>query len=777
MPVFDSGSRNGKGFFRAGNTWRASIIMRIFSCLLLLTMFPLPGLAPRAAYSEELPIVTAIEVKGLKRIEEGSIRAKVSQKIGEPLSHDKTTEDIKTIYKMGYFDDVKVDIEPFEGGIKLIYVVKEKPTIVKVDFQGNKKFDDAKLKEHATVTVGAISDVTLINDNAAKLRAFYEDEGFYLARIVPVVRKVTEGEIALTFQIDEGQKVKIKEIRIEGNRAISAKKIKKAMKTKERGLFSFITGTGYYKKDVVRTDLEKIKDVYYDNGYLKVTVGEPSIQLTDDRKGMKLAIPVSEGDQFKVSSVDITGNKVFKEEELRKLVKLTPNKVFDKSVLTKDVSDLTDKYANNGYALVSISPDLIPDEVKKEAKVVYRIGEGDKYHIGKIDISGNTKTKDKVIRREIRLDEGDTYNASALKRSYERLNNLQFFETVDLAPKPRPEERLVDLDVSVKEKPTGFLSVGGGYSSVDKVIGMVDVTQGNLFGKGQYVKLRGELGGKSSFYELSFKDPWFMDKPISFGTSVYKTTRNYGNFDRRATGFDVSFGKEFWEYWNASISYNLEKVNVFNVRDDASAIVKDQEGTHTTSSISYSVARDTRDNYLDPMKGTRHAIYVTFAGLGGTNAFVKELFDSSWFFPVTKSSSIHLRGRVGLAAGIFNKELPLYERYYVGGIYTVRGLGYGDGGPKDVNGEPIGGTKELIANAEYIFPIVSEYKFKGVVFADTGRAYGEDETFGSDLRYTSGFGIRWISPMGPIRIEWGYNLSKKPGEAASKVEFTFGSFF
>lgn len=728
-------------------------------------------------FAQELPIVTAIEVKGLKRIEEGSIKAKVSQKIKEPLSQEKTTEDIKTIYKMGYFDDVKVEIEPFEGGIKVIYAVKEKPTIVKVDFQGNKKYKDDDLKEKISLAVGAISDVTLINDNAVKLKKFYEDEGYYLANIVSVVRKIGEGEVSVTYQIEEGKKVKIKEIKIEGNKAISASKIKKAMKTSERGLFSFILGGGYYKKDEMKADVERIRDLYYNNGYIKVIIGEPKIQLTEDKEGMQITIQVSEGEQFKVSSVEITGNKAFSEEELRKLIKLSPKTIFNKEILRKDVTAITDEYSNNGYALVVVSPDLIPNEETKETRVVYRIDEGDKYKIGRIEISGNTKTRDKVIRREIRLDEGDVFSASALKRSYERINNLQFFESVELSPKPKPDENLVDLDVKVKEKATGFLSVGGGYSSIDKFVAMVDITQGNLFGRGQYVKLRGELGGRSSFYELSFRDPWFMDKPISFGTSIYKTTRKYGNFERKATGLEVSFGKSFWEYWGASISYNYEKTTIFNIKDDASQTIKDQEGTKTTSSITLSVGRDTRDNYLDPLKGSKNVLSTTFAGLGGTNAFYKALFDSGWYYPLFDVTTVHLRGRVGYATGIFGKKLPLYERYYVGGIYTVRGLGYGEAGPKDANGEPIGGEKQLIFNAEYIFPILAEQKFKGLVFFDAGRAYATGETIGSDLRYTSGAGIRWISPIGPIRIEWGYNLDKRPGESASKVEFTFGSFF
>lgn len=730
-----------------------------------------------AAYTEELPIVTAISVKGLKRIEEGSIRAKLSQKIGDPLSQWKTTEDIKTIYKMGYFDDVRVEIQPFEGGIRVIYVIKEKPTIIKVELQGNKKFKDGDLKEKIALTPGAIADVTLINDNAGKLRAFYEDEGYYLAMVVPVVKNVEEGEVAVTYQIEEGAKVKIKEIKIEGNKAMSASKIKGAMKTAERGLLSFIVGTGYYKKDVMRADIEKIKDLYFNNGYIKVTVGEPAIRLTDDKEGMRITIQVSEGEQFKVSSIDIAGNKAFSEGEIRKLIKLAPKTVFNKETLRKDIVAITEHYSNNGYALIVVSPDLIPKEETRETKIVYRIDEGDKYRIGKINISGNTKTEDKVIRREMRFDEGDVFDASALRRSYERINNLQFFETVEVSPKPKLEEKLVDLDVKVKEKPTGFLSIGGGYSSIDKFVVMTDITQGNLFGKGQYIKVRGELGGRSSFYELSFRDPWFMDKPISFGTSIYKTKRKYGNFDRDAVGFDVSLGKSFWEYWGASISYNYEEAKIYNIKEGASTTVKEQEGTRTTSSITTSVGRDTRDNRLDPLKGSKNTASVTFAGIGGTNAFVKGLLESGWYFPVFEVTTVHLSGRAGYATGLFNKKLPLYERYYVGGIHTVRGLGYGEAGPKDINKEPIGGEKQLIFNAEYIFPIVSELKFKGLVFFDAGRAYATGETFGSDLRYTTGAGIRWISPMGPIRIEWGYNLDKRPGESASRVEFTFGTFF
>ncbi|MDH5767394.1 MAG: outer membrane protein assembly factor BamA [Nitrospirota bacterium] len=732
-------------------------------------------------YAQELPIVKSIEIKGLKRIEEGAVKSKITQKLGEPISQVKTNEDIKNIFKMGYFDDVKVEIEPFEGGIKLIYAVKEKPTVVKIEFQGNKEFDDSKLKEKITITTGSIADVVLIQDNSSKLRAFYEEEGYWLSNIVPVIKKISADEVNLTYQIEEGPKIKIKKITTEGNKAFSTSKIKKVMETAEWWIFSFITSSGYYKKDRMDSDLEKIKDFYYNNGFIKATVGEPKIQLIENKKGMVITIPVSEGDQFNVSSVEFSGNKVFDDDMIKKKITLLPGKPFSKETLRKDILSLSELYSENGYAIITVTPELIPDESKKVVKVFLKIDEGDKYKTGRIEISGNTKTRDKVIRREMRLDEGDIFNSALLKRSYEMLNNLNFFETVEIIPKPLPEEKQVDLNVKVKEKATGFIAVGGGYSSIDQLIGMIDLTQGNLFGKGQLIKIRAELGGLSSYFDVTFRDPWFMDKPISFSASIYNINREYFvEYKNKATGFAVSFGKNFSEYVRGEITYNLESATIYDVAENVSVVIKEQEGTKITSSITPSLVRDTRDSYLDPTRGSRNSIYLKYAGIGGSNYFVTTGVDSAWYFPLRfplGNSTGMLRGRFGHAAGLFGKEVPLYERFYVGGINTIRGFGFGEAGPRDEKtGDVIGGKEELIFNAEYIFPILSQLKLKGVVFFDTGNSYESFKNIGT-LRYSTGVGIRWISPLGPLRIEWGYNLDRKPGEDASKIEFTFGTFF
>jgi len=750
-----------------------------------------------ASYSvlcaQELPVVNSIEIKGLKRIEEGAVKAKLSQKIGDPVSQEKTNEDIKSIFKMGYFEDVKVEIEPFEGGAKLFYIIKEKPTIIRVEFQGNKELEDVKLKEKITINPGSIADTVLIQDNATIISKLYEEEGYWLSNVVPVIKKITADEIRLTYQIDEGTKVKLRNILIEGNNNISSKKIKKAMDTKEWWIFSFISSSGYYKKDQMASDMEKIRTLYFDNGYIKTILAEPEITVDKQKKSMTIKIRVSEGDQYKISSINFTGNKAHDNETIKKRIQLVPNVIFRKNLLEKDMRSISDLYSENGYALVSVVPDLSPDDTSKTVAVILNISEGDKYRIGRIEISGNTKTRDKVIRREIRLAEGDTFDSSKLKRSYERTNNLQFFDTVEIVPKPQYENKIVDLEVKVKEKPTGFLSVGGGYSSIDKLIATVDLTQGNLFGKGQYIKIKGELGGKSSFYELSFRDPYFLDTQYAFSTGIYRTTRKYIEYEKKALGFYVGLGKSLDEYWRADVSYNFERPTIFNVRHDvdnaptgnfpgpedtkgASKIILDQEGTKTTSSVTPSLVRDSRDNYLDPSRGSRNSATFTFAGLGGSNAFIKGVLDSAWYFPLGETAFM-FRGRFGYAKGIFDKKLPLYERFYIGGLYTLRGLGFGDAGPRDsATKEAIGGTEELIFNVENIFPLIPDLKLKGVVFFDAGNAYEDFHKFGS-LRYTAGLGFRWISPMGPIRLEWGYNLKKEEGESSSKFEFAFGTFF
>ena len=754
-------------------------LITLSKCCELIILIFLIVIFPLYAFAESGPSIKSIEIQGNRKVSNEAIYSKLKSKIGDNFSENLVQDDIQKLYSIGYFDDITVDIDSFEGGVKLVYSFREKPTITSIDFQGNKEFEAKDLKEKITLTSGAVANLPLIQDNAQKVITFYQSEGYWLVSVLPVIRETSKDAVALTFQIDEGPKVVIKDIVIEGNNIVSEKDIKKAMESKERWLFSFITGSGLYKKDQIRGDLERIKELYLNRGFLHIAVSEPEIILSRDREELSIKISVSEGDQYKVGSLNIKGNSVFTDAELLQKLKIASGQIFSRSALRTDIDNILDFYMEKGYALCDINPLVDVNEVEKIANITFSVTEGDIFRIGMIEISGNAKTRDKVIRREIRLDEGDIFNKKLLKRSFQRINNLNFFENVDIAPYPHPAEKLVDLKVNVKEKMTGMLSVGGGYSSVDKFMVMGEITQANLFGKGLYLKFKADFSAVRTNYNISLRDPWFMDKPVSASIGLYNDTFKYPEYDKEATGGYIGFGKELSEYVEADIRYELEKVNITEISRKASDIIKDQEGVKVTSSINPSISKNTIDNYLDPTSGYRHVLSLTVAGLGGDNYFVKELIDSVGYFPFKWDTTFSLRGRLGFAAGFAGKELPLYERFYVGGINTVRGLSFGEGGPKDENGDEIGGNVEAIFNAEYIFPILPDVKLKGLTFFDYGGSFDKDLKKYSlkDMRPTAGFGFRWLSPFGPIRLEMGFNLDPKEGESKSKLEFSIGGLF
>jgi outer membrane protein insertion porin family len=742
--------------------------------MLVLLIFTLPAFS--FALESEEPLVNFIEVKGARKIEEGTISTRITQKVNEPLSRDKVLSDIKEIYKMGYFEDVRIETEFFEGGLKLTYIVKEKPVIAKINYHGNENFEDDRLKAKLTLITGSIADPALIQDNAQSLKKFYEEQGYYLAEIYPVVKYTSENEAAVTFEIKEGNKIKIKEIKINGNKNISNGKIKKTIRTATWWIFSFLTDSGYVKKDDLQADIQLIGELYLNEGYLKITVGEPKVSFTDaDKSGIIVTYDIYEGDRYKVSEVETRGYLVFPSDQIEPVIKMKKGEYFSRKILTSDLTAISDFYTERGYATVSVTPDLQPNEDDKTVKVVNTIVEGKIYRIGRVEITGNSKTKDKIIRREVTLDEGEIFDSKKIKRSNQKLKNLDYFETVDINIRPKPNEEIVDLDVKVKEKSTGFLSVGGGYSSVDRLMGMIQLTQTNLFGNGQYLKVSGELGSISSLYDITFREPYLFDRHISLTTSVYKAERVFIDYTRRASGFAVGLGKNFAEYWFINTRYNYEAVDVLNIIAGASKIITDQAGHSTTSSITPSIGRDSRDNFLDPSTGSRNSVYVTYAGLGGTNNFVRSEADSVWFFPFVLDTTLSLRGRTGYAAGISSHNLPLYEKFYLGSISTIRGISFGKAGPVDDQGTPIGGAREVIFNGEVIFPILPEIKLKGVVFTDAGNSW--DDTW-DGVRCTAGAGFRWISPFGPVRVEYGRIISSKDlGEAAGKIEFAFGTSF
>ena len=761
----------------------------------LLSFFAFPAAA------EEVK-VTLLEVQGNKRIETATILAKIKTREGEVFSPSVIKDDIKALYQLGHFEDVQVKTEGFEQGLKVIFVVKEKPLIREITFEGNDELATEKLKEGLTLLPRTAFNIQLINENAEKIRLKYQDAGYYDVVVVPVINELRGGDRSVVFYIEEGAKVKIADIILTGNKAIPSKEIKDPLKTQEHWFFSFLGRSGALRTDELRDDLETIKNLYYNKGYIQVQVDEPVIapkqytfrecyfwgpEKTFARKSeLVIHINIKEGEQFRVGSVTFKGNQIISTEDLEKETKLKKGDIFSRDVLRQDVNKIIDHYDGLARPFANVVPLFNIDQDKKTVAVTIDIQEGGEVRIGRIDISGNSKTRDKVIRREMRLAEGDLYSKKGLKRSYERLNNLNFFETVEIVPERRQQESIMDLDVKVKEKLTGTLSVGGGYSSVDKLVGMAEITQGNLGGRGQLLKLKLQWGqaGTRNLYVLSFMEPYLFDKPIWGKIDLYNQTQMYDGYNLTTNGFGLSAGKSFGEYVSTSLRYSLDNSLVTNITATAPFTLQQQLGNYgdriTTSALTWSIARDTRDFYLDPKTGSKNSVFVEYAGgpLGGDPNFIKTVGDSAWYFPLFWDTVFMARGRYGFVDSLIDKPVPLGERFYVGGPATVRGFRFGADGPIDPQSNVLGGTKEMIYNLEYSFPIVPAARLKGVVFYDIGRAFDTNETVKfSELRQSFGWGFWWLSPIGPLKFEWGYIVKKRPEDQASQFDFSIGAMF
>jgi outer membrane protein insertion porin family len=800
---------------------RAAAIGALIVSLSFFFLFP--------AAAEEVK-VTLVEVQGNKRIETATILAKIKTKEGGVFSPTQIKEDIRALYQLGHFEDVQVRTEGFESGLKVIFVVKEKPLIRDIIFEGNDALTTEKLKEGITLLPRTAFNLQLINETAEKIRLKYQDAGYYDAVVVPVINEHRTGDRTVVFYIEEGKKVKLEDIIITGNKAISSDDIKDVLKSQEYWFFSFMGRSGTLRTEELREDMETIRNLYYNKGYIQVQVDEPVItpkQYTfrecyfwGDRKTftrkseLVIHINIKEGDQFRIGSITFKGNQIISTESLEGETHLKKGDVFSRDVLRKDVNGIIDKYDGLARPFANVVPLFNINPEKKTVDITIDIQEGGEVRIGRIDISGNSKTRDKVIRREMRLDEGDLYSKKAIKRSYERLGNLNFFETVDIVPERRQQEAIMDLNVKVKEKLTGTLSVGGGYSSVDRLVGIAEVTQGNLGGRGQLLKFKAQVGGRGTQYVLSFMEPYLFDKPVWGRVDLYQQTQMYDGYDLKSDGIALSAGKSFGEYVSTSLRYSLDNSQVYGISTTAPFAVTNQVDTYgdriTTSALTWNIARDSRDFYLDPKTGSKNNIVVEYAGgpLGGDPNFIKTIGDSAWYFPLFWDTVFMARGRFGYVESLIDKPVPLSERFYVGGSTTVRGFRYGTVGPTSpvygptyqnadgsikinpATGQPIvtgqqvvghnavGGAKELIANFEYSFPLVPAARLKGVVFYDIGKGFDTYETIKlSDLRHSWGWGFWWLSPIGPLKFEWAFIINRKPGDEPSQFDFSIGALF
>jgi outer membrane protein insertion porin family len=755
---------------------------------------------PAVAQDEARGVVREITVRGNKRREAEAVLQEVKQKSGEPIDYDQIRKDIIAIYKLGIFADVQAD---FTDGV-LTFLVTEKPSIGAISFQGNDKIADDKIKEATEIKTGDVLDVPKIKKSTEKIRELYLEKGFFLAEVGYEIDKEEDGDAEVTFKVNEHAKVVVRKITFVGNLALADAQLKSEMTTKEGGFFSFLNGNGTYKEDVFQRDLFLITAKYWDEGYINAAVGEPKVTLSPDKTDIYISIPVEEGPRFKVGKIDFAGDLIDSKEKLSGRITLKPDAWFKRSSFSTDVQKLTSDYRDIGYAYANVTPRSVIHPETQTVDLTYDITKGKLARFHRIYIKGNTRTRDRVIRREMKVFEGDLYSETLLTQSRLGVLRLGFFEAVNISTTKGPGDDTVDVNVEIKEKATGTFQVGAGFSTLETFIATAQISQNNLFGRGQSLSLQAQISARRTLLDIRFFEPHFLDTQWSFAFDAFITQRFFDQFRRDSQGGDFNWGYQINDDWRVAAGYSLENVQLQQGR----AILPDvlvRDGL--TSSIFSTVSYDTRDNRLFTSSGWFHTLNVEFADktLFSELEFTRIRESSRYFYPIYKSATpgggVILKFNATMGAVISNEpgiDVPITERFFAGGINSVRGFDPRSLGPKlklaPSPGEPteevvIGGTGEFVLNSELEFPIFDQAGIRGVLFFDAGNAFGGirsvgaapvevDKDFGFlPLRTSVGFGFRWFSPIGPLRFEWGIPLDPKDGERPIVFEFTIGNFF
>ncbi len=756
--------------------------------------------------AESGPVVGPVKIEGNLRVEEDAIRVHLRSQPGQPFDRDAVDKDVRAIYGMGFFDQVTVETSPEQQGkVAVTFHVKERPLVRTVKVEGADAVKKEEVEGALRIRAHSILDPEKARQGIEAAKKLYSEKGYLDVDIQYATESVGENEVDVTYTIKEEAPVRIKDIEFEGNEAFSSRKLRGLMQTKERWVFSFITGAGNLNRDVLRTDVERLTAWYYDHGYVTVRVDEPSVERKED--GIEVTFKIDEGKQFKVGEVTFEGKDVPEDKtKLKYGLQVVSGDVFRASALREDVQKLTERLSDDGYAFATVEPNTDVHADEQTVDVRFQVDRGRPVLVDRIEVTGNTKTRDQVVRREMRLQEQELFSGEKLRKSREALQRLGFFSEVNITTRKTGDEERLNVVVDVKEAQTGAFSAGAGFSSADKLLFNVRIQENNLFGRGQRLVLNGDIGSIRRNIILSFTEPYFLETPLTVGVNAFSWSLQYDQFDREGTGagFQLTYPVTALGYtslWGLPLDevrvgadYRLEDAKITNVDQNAARAIRAEEGSSLISSITPRLSRNTLNHAFDPTAGSFQELSTEIAGLGGERFFKLEARDR-WYYTFLHTKSLgDFTYSIGatLAYGIGNQglngdDLPLFERYFPGGISTIRGFKARSLGPyeaiKDRYGHitdytPIGGSEEAILNNEIIFPIVQQIGLKGVVFVDMGNAYSADDGITWDeTRMSAGGGLRWLSPIGPLRIELGEPLRTKPGDKKSILLFSFGGPF
>ncbi|HEY1904485.1 MAG TPA: outer membrane protein assembly factor BamA [Myxococcaceae bacterium] len=758
-------------------------------------------------------ILTEVRIEGNRRVEPEVIKRALKNKLGRPFDPALTGADIQSLWSLGYFADIQLLTQRLPaGGIAYVVRVVERPSVREWRLQGAEELNKEDLKDTVDLKPYQILDLDAVRRNVKKIQEKYVEKGFFLAevtyRIVPV-QGTNQADVV--FVVNEHAKVMVKQVNLIGTDKVSAEELKAQMITREGNFFGFLTGEGTFREEAFQRDLAIIEAAYYDRGFLNVKVEHPTVALSPDKRLIYITVKITEGEQYRISSIDFSGDLIVPKDRLFAVLESRKGDYFSRAKVLKDDQSLADIYQDQGYAYANFNPETQVNPQDRTVALDFRVEKGKLQTIDRIEITGNTKTRDKVIRRELRIYEGDLFNGSGLRRSKERVNALGFFETVEITYKPGTDDSHVIVTVEVKEKSTGSFQVGFGFSSVESFIFTAQVTQNNFLGWGQTVSISAQLSSLRQLVQLSFYDPYFFDSDWIFSFDVYRTQIDQFDFTRQALGGSLGLGYHIWDDLIASVGYTREWVeaspggtgtgpNAGVINTNTTPLFgRFRTGTQITSAVRLSLAWDRRDNRLFPTRGFYQFASAEFAPdwLGGDLNYARYSFFSRFYFSLPLTMVFKTNLTLGYIANLDpNRRLPVSELYYLGGINTVRGYSLSSISPTilvptcnrpDCPATPfvVGGNKQFVLNLELEFPIVPKVGVKGVVFVDAGNAFAVDARFFEDkqhslplgLFWSTGFGIRWFSPVGPLRFEWGIPLTRRPIDDPILFEFTIGNSF
>jgi len=773
--------------------------------------------------------VRRIRVLGNQRVAEGDVLATIDLAPGGPCDDPQVARDAQALWNLGFFADIVVEAEAVGDEVDLIFRLQERPAIADIVFEGTGGVAKADIEEKVELREGSILSVPEVKRQVGRIRDLYAEKGFFLARVDYELVEEDNNQVDVVFQIQEGDKVSVRRVRFVGNDNVAAGDLRGFMQTSEEGFFSFLSEGASFSRDIFEEDLVRLQAIYYDRGYLGVRIGTPRVELTPDRRHIDITVPIDEGPRFRIGrlaieEVDAEGNSVEPlggRRRLREQIAANPGDWFSRTAIAESLQRITRYYRDEGYAAVEMVPQTDLDAAARKVDVVLRIRRGPLVTIERIEIKGNSKTRDEVIRREVVINEGELYSQSKIERSQARIQALGYFERADVSEEEGSSPDQIVLTIEVAERPTGTFQVGAGFSSIESFIFTAQIQQDNLFGRGQNLSLNLQISGIRQLIQVRFVEPYLFGTEWTGAGELFRTIRQFGFFTRDSTGGSLTIGHPVFDNrLRFFLTYRADFVNVneggqplfgrtqagrFFVQNPLNNLFQDG----LTSSLRASLVWDSRDNRLFTRQGIHASLSTEVADpiLASDNVFIRHQAFFRWYYPLFGGSVLKMNTEWGLITSRGEEGVPLFERFFLGGIFNVRGFQLNRLGPRvnlPVNidptlgprSTPIGGNMQFFYNLEFEFPILEQVGIKGVLFTDGGNAWNLNRTYAAlpqsdpndpsvpafgadflDLRHSWGFGVRWLSPLGPLRFEWGLPIDRQAFEDPIVFEFTIGNFF